>query len=407
MAGARPQRIVFISQVYPPDPTSVGQHLGDAAAELAARGHKVEVVTANRAYENPAQRYPRHETLRGVDVRRIGFSSFGKKKLALRMLAGLSFTVQAAFRVLFRPGVDVVVVSTVPPVGSLATLLVGLRRRTRIVFWVMDLNPDQAVAMGAMRPDALPVRLLEWGLRKVLRRADVVVALDKAMAARLEARGDLSGRLTILPPWPLDDHVEPVPHEANPFRKEHGLDGRFVVMYSGNHSPANPIDTLLETARSMAGDERFLFMFVGGGSEKAKVERSGLPNVRSLPYQPLESLRFSLSAADLHAVTMGDAVVGIVHPCKIYGAMAVARPVLSFGPANSHIAELVGGSRLGWHVPHGDVEGAVRAVRAAAASSELAQMGARGRALLAGGLGKDALCGRFCDLVDGSAASAA
>ena len=29
-----------------------------------------------------------------------------------------------------------------------------------------------------------------------------------------------------------------VDHAANPFRREHELDGKFVIMYSGNHSLA-------------------------------------------------------------------------------------------------------------------------------------------------------------------------
>ena len=34
-------------------------------------------------------------------------------------------------------------------------------------------------------------------------------------------------------------------------------------------------------------------------------------------------------------------MVGIIHPCKIYGAMAAARPILFLGPNPSHISDLL------------------------------------------------------------------
>jgi glycosyltransferase involved in cell wall biosynthesis len=410
-SAAAPKRrtFVFISQVYLPDPASVGQHFADACAELARRGHRVVVLTAANGYDDASRRYPLRERLAGVDVRRLRFSSFGKGRMIWRLLAGISFTIQATVRTLLMHRVDSVIVSTVPPVVFVAAVVIGALRRVRITFWVMDLNPDQAVALGVVRPDSLSVRLLDWGVRRLLRRADDVVVLDRFMSERITAKASVRDKLVVLPPWPLDDHLTAVAHEDNPFRRDHGLEGRFVVMYSGNHSPANPIDTLIDAARALQSEQRLVFVFVGGGSDKVKVEQSALPNVLSLPYQPLESLKYSLSAADVHVVTLGDSVVGIVHPCKVYGAMAVARPVMAIGPAASHVADLLGNSGIGWQVRHGDVEGAVRSIREAMAApgGQLSEMGSRGLALIRGGLSKDALCGGFCDVLERRATSAA
>ena len=96
------------------------------------------------------------------------------------------------------------------------------------------------------------------------------------------------------------------------FRREHGLVERFVVMYSGNHSPCHPLDTLLEAALRLKARAEFVFCFVGGGSEQQKVNafasRHELNNIKVLPYQPLTMLSASLSAADMHVVVMGDEV---------------------------------------------------------------------------------------------------
>jgi len=143
-------------------------------------------------------------------------------------------------------------------------------------------------------------------------------------------------------------------------------------MYSGNHSPCHPLDTLLAAAERLADRPEIVFLFVGGGSEYRKplaLEQGGAPNIRCLPYQPQEELAGSLSAADLHVVVMGGAFVGIVHPCKLYNILAVGAPFLYIGPKESHIGDLVAdflGRRSVWVSGHGDVESVIRRILVAA-----------------------------------------
>src|SRR5262249_9204014 len=153
-------------------------------------------------------------------------------------------------------------------------------------------------------------------------RARKVVVLDRFMREKVRAKGVPAEKIAVIPPWSHDKSIGYDKLGRNLFRAEHGLASKFVVMYSGNHSPCHPLDTVLEAARQLASDSAIPFCFVGGGSEMAKVKefagRHSLDNVVCLPYQPLEHLSASLSAADLHLVVMGDAFVGLVHPCKIY-----------------------------------------------------------------------------------------
>jgi glycosyltransferase involved in cell wall biosynthesis len=394
--------ILILSQVFVPDPASVGQHLADVAAELVRRGHRVLVLTSDRGYDDPSVRYPRREVIGGVEIRRIPLTSFGKRSLAFRLLGGLSFTLQAIVWGLAIRRVDAVLVSTAPPMGSIAALAIERLRRAVIKYWVMDLNPDQLVALGVVRESSPVVRVFDWLNRLILKRASDVVVLDRFMAARVVRKLDVGSKLTIIPPWPHEDHLDVIEHAANPFRRQQGLEGRLVVMYSGNHGPSNPIRTMLEAAERVRDLPEMVFLFVGGGVGKREVEEAAGPTVRALPYQPLAQLRYSLSAADVHLVTVGPGVVGIVHPSKVYGAMAVARPVLLLGPAESHVAEMLDEQDIGWRVSHGDVDGAERVLReiAATPAAELAAKGARARALVLSRYSKAALCGRLCDVVE-------
>ena len=83
--------LLVLSQVYPPDPASVGQHVADAASEMVKRGYRVVVLTSARGYDDPTQKYTRKETVNGVEIRRLPLSSFGKKSIFLRLLGQFSF----------------------------------------------------------------------------------------------------------------------------------------------------------------------------------------------------------------------------------------------------------------------------------------------------------------------------
>jgi glycosyltransferase involved in cell wall biosynthesis len=341
--------------------------------------------------------------LHGVEIRRIPFGSFGKKSLPLRVLGTASFMLQVFLRGLFMDNVDAIFFSTSPPlVGIIASLLHRLRG-VPIAYWAMDLNPDQLIALGKLRAASPLARLLESANRLILRESSLIIALDRFMADRLAPRARrLRDKMLVMPPWPHEDHIQPPAIEDNPFRARHGLNGKFVIMYSGNHSPSNPLTTLLRAAVELKDDPDLRFLFVGGGSGKKEVEQfirqHKLTNMISLPYQPLFELGNSLSAADVHVVSLGEEMVGIIHPCKIYGAMAVGRPILYLGPRPSHISDLLDRHPIGWHVPHGDVSAAVTTVLQLKSSSraQLQRSGSTARRVLDQTLNQRTLCDRLC-----------
>lgn len=400
---------LIISQVYVPDPASVGQHIADAAAELARRGHRVVVYASARGYDDPTKKYPKREILNGVEVRRLPMSSFGKSSIAVRLLGQSLFLAQAIVRGLFTRRLGAVMVSTSPPFCGLAGVIISRLRRVPLKLWLMDLNPDQMIAMGRIGPRSIPVRIFDWINRMTYRRSRDVVVLDRFMLERANRKADITKKAAVMPPWPHEDELERIPHAENPFRKEHGLGNgasqKLVVMYSGNHSPANPLATLLDAAEKLQDDPRFVFMCIGGGVGKREVDdrvARGVTNIRSLPYQPLSRIRYSLSAADVHVVSVGNGVVGIVHPCKVYGAMASARPILLIGPNPCHVSDLIEKHEIGWHVAHGDVDGALRVLREMVEMprERLDAMGRKAADVIRGSLSKAMLCEAYCDLME-------
>src|SRR5207248_3709191 len=201
--------ILIISQVFVPDPASVGQHIADVAYELVKRGHRVLVYTSSRGFENPSVIYPARETIHGVEIRRLPFASFGKKNLLLRILGTATFMIQAFLRALFTPRLAGIFFSTSPPMIGLVCTLAAAIRRVPTVYWAMDLNPDQLLALGKIKHTSFSARVLEFVNRRILKHSNLIIALDRFMAQRLENRKAIRHKLVTIPPWPHESFIEP------------------------------------------------------------------------------------------------------------------------------------------------------------------------------------------------------
>ena len=380
------RNILLISQVFVPDPAAVGQYMFDAAEALAKEGWYVKVYAADRGYDDPRHKYPAYENIRGINIKRLPWSSFGKRSIPLRLLGQLSFVVQCFLRGIFSRRLDAILVTTSPPMGGVVAWAIAFFRRVPIHFWVMDMNPDQAVKLGAFPPGHPLVKIFDTYMKGILKKAKSIIALDRYMADGLQKkmRGKAVDRhegpqapatsqdaplprLSVLPPWPMDDYLEKVEPDQNPFIVENDLSGKRVFLYSGNHSLAHPIATFLDAAVRLKSDDRAAFLFVGGGKRKGEVDEAAhshsAPNLHSLPYQPLDKIRYSLSAGDIHLVSMGEEMVGCVHPCKFYSALALGKPILYLGPKRSHIGDILAEHDIGWQVDHGDTDQMERVYR--------------------------------------------
>lgn len=354
-------RILLLNQCFYPDHVATAQYLTDLALGLVERGHEVSVVAASRGYDDPSRRFSVRETWRGIQIHRIWTPGLGKRSWLRRFVDFAVFWFNAARILLFLPRQDVTVCLTSPPLISTLGTVVAAIRGGKVVPWIMDLNPDEAVAAGWLKRGGLMERVLSWLQRWSFSRAARIVVLDCFMADRVRAKGASESVLYVSPPWSHDGEVHYDEAGRRSFRENHGLTDKFVVMYSGNHSPCHPLDAVLEAAHRLRNDARIHFVFVGGGSEFTKVVEfardEGLTNILTLPYQPLNLLSASLSAADLHLVVMGAAFVGMIHPCKIYNILNLGIPFLNLGPEHSHLADLVNqlnDPELALRLPNGD-----------------------------------------------------
>ena len=330
-------RVVFLNRFYWPEEPATAQLLTDLAEGLAAGGRPVLVLTSPPAAAPRATR----ETHRGVNIRRVRCPRLGGRGALARAFDWAAFGLGALWRVGRDVGRgDTLVLLTDPPLlAALAAPLARLRG-ARVVHWVQDIYPELPLALGA--------RGLGW-LRlprdRAWRRADAAVVLGADMAALLRARGVTEARIHISPNWAPAGLAPASAAAVSARHAAWGVADRFVVAYSGNLGRVHDLDPVLELAAALRTDPGFVFLFIGDGAQRPRLEAlaasRGLDNVRFLPHQPRDQLAASLGAADVHLVTLRAGCEQLVFPSKLYGIAAAARPVLFLGPPACEFARQV------------------------------------------------------------------
>ena len=327
------------------------------------------MIASRRGYDDTNLRFPRRERWNGIDIIRLSTFNLGKTSRWRRALNFAGFSAACAFRLAITRRQDAIVALTSPPLISWLASLFTRLKGGRMIFWAMDLNPDEAIAAGWLKPDSVVARLLSALLKSSMQHAKKIIVLDRFTKQRIIEKGIRDSKIEIIAPWSHDNAVRFDSEGGEAFRRRHNLAEKFVVMYAGNHSPCHPLDTLLAAAEKLSTRADIAFCFVGGGSEFKKVEdfarTNRLENIRCLPYQPQAELSAVLSAADLHVVIMGEGYQGIVHPCKIYNILTVGLPFLYVGPKESHVGEIINRLRqpeTAFSARHGQVDIVVKSI---------------------------------------------
>ena len=331
--------ILFVNQHYFPDVAATGQKLTDLAEYLADMGHHVSVFCSRGQYVSGVLQTPLEEVRNGVRIYRTKTGGHGRESIFWRLFDYLMFYLRVFSYILFSRRRDFVVYLTTPPLLSFLGGFLKKIKGQRYGVWSMDLHPEAEEVLGMLNPSGWTARLLHAFNNFGYKNADFVVDLGVFMQQRLLDKGLIKEKLHTISLWDKPEEFEPISKEDNPLIQELGLQGKFVVMYSGNAGLAHRFDELLATMEALNNHPRIFFLFVGNGPQRQSIEyfatQTNINNYRYLDYFPREQLRYSLSLADLHVLTLKNEMVGVAVPSKLYGIMAAGKPVLMIGPEAS------------------------------------------------------------------------
>ena len=378
-ADATRRKILVLNQYYWPGVEATAQLLAQLC-EALARDYDVSVVTGHlHGHDLPAE-----EMRNGVRIVRVRSTSYERSQIHLRAANYASYLGDTVLTALRGERPDLVLCMTDPPIVGDIGLVVARRFGVPLLVISQDVFPEIAE-----RVKRLENRLVLGALRRLvalyLKRADRVVAIGETMKLRLEQKGAPSDRVAVIPNWVDTAELVPQPRH-NAWSGEQGVEDAFVVMHSGNVGHAQDLDTLVRAATFLRDLDHLQIMVIGFGARHTELTRLAerlevTDRIRFLGYQPRARLGLSLGSGDLHYVGLARGLSGYVVPSRLYGILAVGRPVLVSADADSETVRLVEEVGCGVVVPPGRPElvaGVIRDVVEGRLS--LDGMGERGRA---------------------------
>jgi colanic acid biosynthesis glycosyl transferase WcaI len=405
-------RILIYGINYTPELTGIGKYTGEMASWLAQRGHEVRVVTAPPYYpawsirEDYRGKLYRTEKIPGEPIVYRTPLYVPKKPTGFKRVAHLFSFMLGSLPIMLRQCFwNPDVVFTVEPTFFGAPLALLVAQATGAVSWlhVQDFEIDAAFDLGLL-PAEGPIHSLALSLERAFTRAFTQVSsISNKMVERAETKGVPADCITLFPNWVDIDSVHPKdPAASNLFRRELGLEGKTILLYSGNMGAKQGLELLAPLAASFENNPSIHFLFCGDGAFRPTLESlvSGHSNVTLLPLQPLDRLNDLLNAADVHLLPQRAGAADLVMPSKLTGMLSSGRPIIATADPGTQVARVVAGDSAaqscGLVVPAEEPAALHTAVERLIADPALrAQLGANARCYAVRHLGRQQVLEQF------------
>ncbi len=392
------------------------------AREWVRAGHRVQIVAASQSHVRSQQPVvgdaPVDEVIAGINYRWIPTPSYKGNGVG-RVLNIWSFLRQLwrdAKRLTHTLRPDVVIASSTYPMDIWVARRIAKMAHAKLVYEVHDLWPASPMELSGMSKRHPFIMLCQKAENDAYRDADVVVSMLPKVADHMAAHGLDLRKLHIVPngispeEWPGDWATEPAALRADVLAHLQAMRraGRTIVGYAGSHGLPNALDLLLDAAALLRG-EKFAFVCVGGGMEKARlamrVADEGLSHVSLFDAIPKSQIPFLLQEFDVAYIGWQRTPLyryGIA-PNKLMDYMMASRVVLhSVEAGNDPVAEAGCGLTVAPESAQAVAEGLHALMRIAPEAR--AEMGRRGRNFVMAHHTYPVLAQRFIDAVSHSKA---
>lgn len=347
------KKLLIYAHYYIPDVASTGQILRELAEGMLDT-FEVTVICVVPSYGGKiAEEYKKKayykENINGVNVLRIRVPEFTKANKVSRIKNILAYFFGAAIATFQTGKQDYVFSISQPPVlGGLLGVWGKLVKRAKYIYNIQDFNPEQIIAVGYSKSRLL-LKILLMLDKFSCRCSDVVITVGRDLVETMCRRfkGKRVPETVLINNWIDEKEIYPLEEDHEnvvAFKKKYGLDGKFVIMYSGNIGLYYDLEQLIKVMKRFrkgttaagvreegpktADGREVVFAFVGAGSVLNKlisyVERHHFENVVFIPYQDKKELIYSLNAGDVHWCVNAKGIKGVSCPSNVYLKLSVA-----------------------------------------------------------------------------------
>lgn len=363
--------ILLITDSYPPEIRSAAELMKDLAQGLKEKGHEVSVVTSYPRYNlgSAIQQFPNVLNENGVRVIRVKTAPHHKVNFIIRGIAQLllPYLFFRAARRYVEEKVDVIIVHSPPLPLSITAQKIKKEYGAKYILNLHDIFPQNAIDLGILtiRP---AIKLFERMERRAYATADTIVTPSREHKMFLEKNRNIaSNKIEVINHW---INAEPYKNvvRTNRFRKEYGLENKFIFLFAGVLGPAQGLDLIIRIAERVRNIPEIVFVFAGEGTAKSSLEKltqsKNLSNVIFKPFVPTNEYPELVKDADVGVICLSSKNTTPAVPAKVVGYMAAGIPVVAFVHEESDIHQIVKDARCGYTAISDDEERAVAIVKA-------------------------------------------
>lgn len=370
------------------------------------KGYHFTVVTSNLSYQTglPAVEHKglvASQTVDGIPILRAYTVRTLHRSFVWRVVAFISFMATSVLAGLRAKDVDLVMGTTPPIFQAVSAWFIAVLRRKPFLLEVRDLWPEFAIDIGVLR-NPLLIRLSKWLERFLYARATHILVNSPAYRTYLLDKGIEPEKVSVIPNG-VDPTMFDPQADGQVMRRELGLDGQFVVTYTGALGLANDIDTILHAAYRLREESNIHFLLVGDGKERRRLEALSagldLPNVTFAGSMPKSRMPEVLAASDACVATLKNIpMFTTTYPNKVFDYMAAGRPTIL--AIDGVIRDVVETAHGGVFVPPGDDARLAEATATLAREHDgCAELGANARAYVVTHFDRSIHADRFVELL--------
>jgi colanic acid biosynthesis glycosyl transferase WcaI len=405
------KKIVFVINYFYPDYTSTGQLMTELCLHLQYDFDITVIAATSEGKRGSETNRFAEDQLEGINIVRIKLPELDKSNKWSRLKYIAAYFLFALIALLKQRKTDIIYTISTPPVlGGLIGTLGKLLKRSKHIYNIQDFNPEQAEAVKYTKQKAI------FGIARFIDNINCKLA-DHVVTVGMDMQETLLRRFgtrqapdnSVINNWTDEKDIIPLGKDhpkVKEFLLSNGLLNKFIIMYSGNLGLYYDLTNIVKIIHDFKRNSQVAFVFIGDGAVKKEmkqyVEDNQITNTYFLPFQPKETIKYSLNAADVHWVVNQKGIKGVSVPSKIYGVMAAGKPVLGVLEHGSEVHRLIQESDCGYVVEPGDYEGIKQQIEEIlqAAPSELVQMGINGRRYLDLHLQRNIALDKYKSLLD-------
>lgn len=368
-------KILLVTDSYPPEIRSASHLMLELAQELNHRGHQVTVITTwpeyNLDQEQNKKKFHELEVEDGITVIRVKTLPHHNVNYIVRGLSQLMMPLQFLIKLRrYKIKSDAVVVYSPP----LPLALVGSwlqRKGIRNLLNVQDLFPQNAIDLGILT-SPMQIKFFRALERYAYQTADVVTVHSEGNRKMvLEQNPGIKNKLKLLHNWVDIEHhsADNLHHDRTPtdFRKKWNITQRHIAVFAGVMGPSQYLELILNLAERMVDETDLLFLLVGDGKEKEKLQQiakdKNLKNVQFEGFISRDVYPDLLSICSIGLVCLSPQNKTPVVPGKILGHMAAGIPVAAFLHTASDGHHLIQVSGCGVSADSADMDQSEQAMR--------------------------------------------